>query len=59
MAAGAAKPTYSEFSVADSPLAGGLLTSPFELRDGRLAVPERPGLGVDLDDEAVERLRVR
>ena len=40
---GSAKPTYSEFSVADSPLAGGLLTSPFELREGRLAVPERPG----------------
>ena len=59
MAAGSAKPTFSEFSVADSPLAGGLLTSPFELLDGRLAVPERPGLGVDLDDEAVERLRVR
>ena len=59
MAAGAAKPTYSEFSVADSPLAGGLLTRPFELREGKLAVPEGPGLGIELDDEAVEQLRVR
>ena len=59
MAAGAAKPTYSEFSVADSPLAGGLLTRPFELHDGKLAVPEGPGLGIELDDEAVEQLRVR
>ena len=59
MAAGAAEPTYSEFSVAESPLAGGLLTSPFQLQDGRLAVPDRPGLGVDLDNEAIERLRVR
>ena len=59
MAAGAAKPTYSEFSVADSPLAGGVLTSPFELQGGTLAVPDRPGLGVDLDDETIGRLRVR
>ena len=49
----------SEFSVADSPLAGGLLTRPFELREGRLAVPEGPGLGIELDDEAIEQLRVR
>jgi L-alanine-DL-glutamate epimerase-like enolase superfamily enzyme len=59
MAAGAAEPTYSEFSVADSPLAGGLLTEPFELDEGRLAIPDGPGLGIDLDDEAIERLRVR
>jgi len=52
------RPTYSEFSVADSPLVNGLLAESFRLRDGKLAVPTGPGLGVELDWEAVERLRV-
>jgi len=52
------RPTYSEFSVADSPLVNGLLAEPFRLRDGKLAVPTGPGLGVELDWDAVERLRV-
>jgi L-alanine-DL-glutamate epimerase-like enolase superfamily enzyme len=51
------RPTYSEFSVADSPLAGGLLAEPFALHEGRLAVPTGPGLGVSLDEALVERLR--
>jgi len=52
------RPTYSEFSVADSPLVNGILAEPFRLRDGKLAVPDRPGLGVELDWDAVERLRI-
>jgi L-alanine-DL-glutamate epimerase-like enolase superfamily enzyme len=52
-----AAPTFSEYSVADSPLAGGLLREPFALRDGRLAVPTGPGLGIELDDELVDRVR--
>jgi L-alanine-DL-glutamate epimerase-like enolase superfamily enzyme len=52
------RPTYSEYSVADSPLVDGLLTEPFRLRDGKLAVPTAPGLGVELDEDAVERMRV-
>jgi L-alanine-DL-glutamate epimerase-like enolase superfamily enzyme len=52
------RPTYSEFSVAESPLAGGLLTEPFALDGGMLAVPAGPGLGVELDEDAVRRLRV-
>jgi L-alanine-DL-glutamate epimerase-like enolase superfamily enzyme len=59
VAASSARPTYSEFSVAESPLAGGLLTEPFELLDGTLAVPAGPGLGIELDEDAIERLRVR
>ena len=53
------RPTFSEFSVADSPLVNGILTEPFALDDGRLAVPAGPGLGIGLDDELVERLRYR
>jgi L-alanine-DL-glutamate epimerase-like enolase superfamily enzyme len=52
-----AAPTFSEYSVAESPLAGGLLREPFALRDGRLAVPTGPGLGVELDEELVDTLR--
>jgi L-alanine-DL-glutamate epimerase-like enolase superfamily enzyme len=51
-------PTLSEFSVADSPLAGGLLQTPFQLEDGRLNVPTAPGLGIDLDEAMLDRLRV-
>ena len=34
------------------------LTQPFVLDDGRLRVPDGPGLGVDVDDEAVARFTV-
>src|SRR5262249_9747136 len=52
------RPTWSEFSVADSPLVSGILATPFELVDGRVRVPTGPGLGLELDDELVERMRV-
>ena len=52
--------TYSEFSVADSPLVNGLLTEPFALDgEGRVAVPAGPGLGIRLIDDVVEALRYR
>ena len=43
------RPTWSEYSVADSPLVNGILQEPFALEDGCLAVPGGPGLGVELD----------
>ncbi len=52
------RPTVSEFSVADSPLAGGLLRAPFHLDDGRLPVPTEPGLGIEVDEAALDRLRM-
>ncbi|HEY2935538.1 MAG TPA: mandelate racemase/muconate lactonizing enzyme family protein [Gaiellaceae bacterium] len=52
------RPSWSEFSVADSPLVNGILAAPFELRDGALEVPIGPGLGIELDDEMIERMRV-
>jgi L-alanine-DL-glutamate epimerase-like enolase superfamily enzyme len=53
-----ARPTWSEYSVADSPFVNGVLAEPFVLRDGALRVPTGPGLGVELDDELIERIRV-
>lgn len=52
------EPTFSEYSVADSPLVGGLLSEPFTLGDGKLTVPGGSGLGVDLDPDLLARLRV-
>ena len=52
------RPTWSEFSVADSPLVNGILASPFKLRDGMLDVPTGAGLGIELDEDIVERMRV-
>ena len=52
------RPTWSEFSVADSPLVNGILQEKFVLERGCLAVPGGPGLGVELDPEALARLRV-
>jgi len=34
-----------------------LTRNPFQIEDGLIALPERPGLGVDLDFDAIERAR--
>ena len=52
------RPTYSEYSVADSPFVNGILTVPFSLRDGKLDVPRGPGLGIELDEDLLARMRV-
>ena len=52
------RPTLSEFSVADSPIASSLLAEPFLLEGGHVAVPRGPGLGVELDEDLVAHLRI-
>ena len=52
------RPTWSEYSVADSPLVNGILEEPFVLQHGTLAVPGGPGLGIALDEDAIGRYRV-
>jgi L-alanine-DL-glutamate epimerase-like enolase superfamily enzyme len=37
----------------------GLLCEPFALRDGKLAVPAGPGLGIELNEKLVERMCAR
>jgi muconate cycloisomerase len=39
-------------------LANDLVRAPLPLRDGSVALPAGPGLGVDVDEAAVERMRV-
>jgi L-alanine-DL-glutamate epimerase-like enolase superfamily enzyme len=52
------RPTWAEYSVADSPLVNGILARPFELEEGALLVPTGPGLGVEIDERMIERMRV-
>ncbi len=52
------RPTWSEYSVADSPFVNGVLAEPFELRDGALDVPTGPGLGIELDEDVLRAMRV-
>ena len=35
-----------------------IITEPFPYRDGRLRVPQGPGLGITVDPEKLERYRV-
>ena len=51
--------TFVEFNTSDDPLSRELVTEPFELVDGLIRVPDGPGLGVELNMDTVENLRVR
>ena len=42
----------------DSPLEADLLVESLPIVDGRMTVPAGPGLGVELDEDAVARYRV-
>jgi len=52
------RPTWSEYSVANSPFVSGLLAEPFAFSDGMLKIPVGPGLGIDLNEDLLERMRV-
>lgn len=51
-------PTLIEYDVGDNPLRDELLTRPLKPVNGRIAVPEAPGLGIELDPAAIKRFRV-
>ncbi|MPZ88289.1 MAG: mandelate racemase/muconate lactonizing enzyme family protein [Nitriliruptorales bacterium] len=47
-----------EYDQSDNPIRERLATEPFRLdSDGAVAVPQRPGLGIDLDEDELERFR--
>lgn len=48
-----------EFRRTRSPLVTRLVKDPFEARKGRLKIPDRPGLGIELDAEVVEEFKVK
>jgi len=47
-----------EFSLAESPLRRDLLVEPFRVLDGYVAVPEKPGLGIEVNPEVITKYRV-
>jgi L-rhamnonate dehydratase len=46
---------FLEFSVTESTLRRELLTEPFQVVHGRVAVPTKPGLGVEINPEALQK----
>lgn len=49
---------FLEFSVTESTLRRELLTEPFQVVHGRVAVPTKPGLGVEINPEALQKYAV-
>jgi L-rhamnonate dehydratase len=47
-----------EFSLADSPIRTDLLVEPFVPRNGYVEVPNKPGLGIEVNPEVIARYRV-
>lgn len=50
--------SFLEFNTSVDPLSRTLVTNPLQVRDGYVEVPDAPGLGVEVDLEAIEQLRV-
>ncbi|WP_339433892.1 mandelate racemase/muconate lactonizing enzyme family protein [Pseudomonas sp. EA_65y_Pfl2_P78] len=48
-----------EYSQSDSPLFRDLVKNLIPLQNGYVRVPDKPGLGVELDEEVIDRYRVR
>lgn len=51
------EPVLFEFDRSENPLRGELLTEPFDPTGGTLTVPESPGLGIEVNESAVEAYR--
>ena len=51
-------PRMVEYDVGENPLRDHLLAHPLRPVDGQIAVPDAPGLGIELDPDAVKRYRV-
>lgn len=49
---------FVEFNVTSGPLSRELCRTPIRMRDGYVDVPQGPGLGVEVDDAAIEKYRV-
>ncbi|MSP11642.1 MAG: mandelate racemase/muconate lactonizing enzyme family protein [Chloroflexi bacterium] len=49
---------FVEYTVSESPLRRELVHSTFELKDGIATIPQGPGLGVELNEEILNRYRM-
>jgi len=50
---------FQEYNVCDDPISRSLCTTPLRLEAGSLAVPQGPGLGVEINLEIMNRYRVK
>jgi len=50
---------YFEYCVQTTELNQRLVAEKFPVTDGYVAVPQRPGLGVQIDEEVLEQCRVK
>jgi L-alanine-DL-glutamate epimerase-like enolase superfamily enzyme len=50
---------FVEFCVEESPIRRDLIRNPIRIKDGYAAVPEAPGLGIEIDESAAERYAVK
>jgi L-alanine-DL-glutamate epimerase-like enolase superfamily enzyme len=50
---------FVEFNVTSGPLSREICLNPIELKDGYLAVPQEPGLGVVVNEAALEKYRIK
>jgi L-rhamnonate dehydratase len=46
---------YQEYNVMDNPFRSELVRNPIRVSDGRARVPQEPGLGIDLNEETLEK----
>ena len=49
------RPTLVEYDLGTNPLRDTILKNPLKPADGRITVPDAPGLGIEIDWDAVER----
>ena len=50
--------TFVEFNASQGPLSRELVTNPLRLSGGCLRIPDGPGLGVDVNEEIIQRYRI-
>ena len=54
-----AKSPFVEYDLYDSPLQQNLLLEPIKAKDGYVKISDKPGLGVDLNDDALEEYSMK
>jgi L-rhamnonate dehydratase len=47
-----------EFNTSQGPLSREMVKEPLRMQDGYLAVPSGPGLGVEVNEQTIERYRI-
>jgi L-alanine-DL-glutamate epimerase-like enolase superfamily enzyme len=57
--AGMSNPLFLEYCVTESALNRKLVKNPFIVRNGFVDVPDGPGLGIDIDEDLMNKMRVR